>query len=314
MIMDNTGDFNLRQARTFGGVLSSIFYFFRISFVNLMKNFFLILGPFIFLSSISFYKYMSYFFKFMKIGPGKNPDPFQDPQFFSSIFLYLVIVWISFLLLITMLQLIIFKNSQLYEELGKDSITVKAIWRGVRKDFLKVLGTMIGLGLIFLIGSLISIPFITMSAAYMGIYVPVYLLIFTYFMVTFSIVPAIRVYENTGFFRSVKRSMSLMYGFWWKTFGLYNIIGILILFLCWTPMILALMITGFTDMNYFNIMENNFFEYLIPVFSFLYFSIYLTIFSLIIISSNIQYLNIIEHKEGKSLLDKVDKLGEDSKN
>ncbi len=118
---------------------------------------------------------------------------------------------------------------------------------------------------------------------------------FFYFVLPLSVFPTIIIMaEDKGIFESISRSVSLISGKWWSTFGLLLVIGI-----CYSLMSLIFTIpVGLMSLTEAGNSETSLAYITVMAIATGLSSLLL---SLIYIATNFQYFNLVERKEGASL-------------
>jgi hypothetical protein len=171
---------------------------------------------------------------------------------------------------------------------GGDSISVREVWDMVKANFLRTVGSYIGLafvmGLAFL---LLMIP---------GIYL----------MVPMSLFFVVQLVESTGFGQTISRAVFLTKGKWWSTFGLIMIMTLMlvVLFSVLGGLIGGLAVLGgggsarAGNLNMFSI-----------ILSSLNGLMSLLIYPPLLIALAFQYFNLVGRKEGVGMRHMVDQLG-----
>src|SRR5688572_13381204 len=132
-----------------------------------------------------------------------------------------------------------------------------------------------------------------------------------YLAIANSLVILVRGFENKGFFDCFRRSMFLTYGKWWSTFGLLIVFGLIVSItssLVAIPWSISNTVNNLHDISdgelsargtdWFGIISNTLsylFQYLLGV--------------LPQIALIFQYFNLVEMKESKGLIEKMETIG-----
>lgn len=206
-------EFNLRQKRRAGHIINDTFTYFRLHFKPLMKSILTIAGPFIILGSIFFGFF--YYQIFTLTAAQTTPSPFMA----FYILLALVLLFIGMVLQHGVVAG--YMNISLTTQ--KKDICLKDIRKHVKQRFFTYF---FGIVLIYII------VFISM----LFLFIPS-----IFFLVALSLFFFAVSVENKGIGSAISRSMSLINGHWWKSFGTYflmNMIVSTIISLIYLPMML----------------------------------------------------------------------------
>lgn len=195
-----TSESFLRQKRDLGEILSATFSFIRLHFKYLFKNILIIAVPIMLLSSYSIYLFYDNMFK--NINQNYKPNPLGMME--NMLFMMLAV---GFAVLI--LNAVVVEYFRLSLEYDRKEIVPRLIIDGLKKRILRYLGMSILMLLMILIGSL----FFIIPGIYLG--------------VALSLVFFIIGIENTDIGDAISRTFTLIKGYWWRSFGLYILAGII---------------------------------------------------------------------------------------
>ncbi|NOX46666.1 MAG: hypothetical protein GXO89_06785 [Chlorobi bacterium] len=208
-----------RKERDFGQLISASFEFIKVEFKTLMRLFVYIAGPMLVFSLLisipSSIKTMIFVY-----GGGLANNSDLSGLFGSIGWSSFASIFQGFAGLLFFVS--VYEYIRLYEE-GKMEITVKDVWEKVKKNFWMFFGAgilvalMIGAGMIFLL-----IPGIYLAVASS----------FTFMVITM---------ERVDVGKAIGRSMDLIKGNWWSTFGYYLVnifIQLLIIYTVALPLII----------------------------------------------------------------------------
>ncbi|PTN07593.1 hypothetical protein [Mangrovibacterium marinum] len=282
-------NFEFRQIRDFGLVISHSFDFIKLEYKRLGKALLLYVLPFLVVTGIlQFFVQISFVNNFTKTIPHTS-DPFavfKNGSFFISYLLQA--------LNYTVMSSVIFLFIKLHQEKNGD-FEIEQLWPALLKTSVKLL-------IALFITSAISI------AAMIFLLVPC-----IYLATVLSLVGPIIVIEEASLGTAMSRSFTLIKENWWKTFGVI-IIGCLILYIFTIVLSIPLIIV--TAFKTFSAISNKTSP---ELFSSGYFvantviSVFQTLgYSLMVILISIQYFSLVELKERPSLQDKVDQLASDN--
>jgi len=122
--------------------------------------------------------------------------------------------------------------------------------------------------------------------------------------------------EQTGFFTALGRSLKLIRGKWWSTFGLLlitTIIMVLIGYLFSIPFYLFSGASMFSSLSSGE--EASSFNQIMKILaSIVYNLVVFVLYSIPLIALAFQYFNLVERKESAGLMDKINTMGGEKKN
>ncbi|HEY8402525.1 MAG TPA: hypothetical protein VIK89_14755, partial [Cytophagaceae bacterium] len=197
-----------------------------------------------------------------------------------------------FILSISIISLVVFEYVNLYTDSSVEEFDVSDVFKLVKKDFFRVILGAIGSYLIIMLGMiLLIIP---------GIYVSVAL----------SLLFIVMIKEKASFSNAVSRCFYLIKGKWWSTFGLLFIMGMIqsmILYAFSLPITILTAVIGSMTMN----MEQG-----ATIFTTVWSAVYMLMstftYALPIIAVCFQYFNLVEMKESKGLMERIESIGTDT--
>ncbi|PKL18483.1 MAG: hypothetical protein CVV49_05870 [Spirochaetae bacterium HGW-Spirochaetae-5] len=312
--MDENNKIVLSKVRNFGDNIGDTFNLIRHGFKPIGQACLYVTGPLVLIVSIIMgfinAETMGFMFDTMK-----NPADIQKSNdamlnMFSSNGVlfgagYIVIILFSFII-IALMQAYAYEYMILYQNKDYETITYKDIIAGGKKNGLKIAFTNLGIIFIFIAGVFFLVLLSVIAAAIseiLAVFIPIIVMISMfsgfYFMIMFILTPAIRVFESKGFWKSLVRSVKLMYGNFWNTFGLLFILMIAVSILGIVFMIPYIAVVGFMAFNVISGPAANP-VYMKPLIiitsSFLGFSTFLYI--ILFFSIGFKYFTLIEKKEG----------------
>lgn len=277
----------LAKLRDFGEIISDTFQFIRQNFKELLKNFFIFCGFFLIaLSAVSFLQQYKIMHVFNEASAG-GPQTFGSTM--SDFWVSYVATMIFSVLTMCAISVTVLSYMALYKQKGNVAPTTDEVWGYFKYYFLRILGGTLVIGLLIGAGfALCLIP---------GIYLfPILGLIFP-----------IMVMENTRFGYAFNRSFQLIKENWWVTAGAVLVIWIIVYI-----MIIVITIPA-SAVNMASIWLR---PQKIPQLSTetILFSVILQTFAQVLliiptIGISLCYFNLAEHKEGTSLLDRINKFG-----
>lgn len=273
------------KARDFGAIINDSFSFIRQNFRVLFKSLIFIVGPLMVVLAVLYGLYnVENFARLAEKNSGKNIFAGVLTAKYGLMMLLSIVSY-------TLITLIACEYIVLYIESPTGEVSFEDVWRDTKRDFFLLLFTNIGNFFLILFSVLLLIV--------PGIY----------FMVVISLVPMIRVRERIGYFASIKRSMKLISGNWWSTFGIILIMGIIVLAMGWVlgvPSGAVMFLAMFHKADAAS-----------PLYQFLFMAaglvnqFYSFLSVLVLVATVFQYFNLIEMKEGTGLLKKIEEIRKD---
>ena len=309
-----------QQARDFSKKINVTFEFLKQNFKPLFKSILFIAGPPMLIGSVlAGGLYTDYFSFIGKIGQNQgNPNSFlealQSPMLWLEIAMALLFMFASGVMIIS----VVYNYMLEYEVRKSNHIEVNYIWNRVRETLPMYMGTMLLYWIMF-IGAYILVILIILGSAAVSPFLAFVLgvLVFIgliYFMITVSLLFFIRAYEKIGFFEAVNRSFYLIRNKWWSTFGLLFILSMVqstIASLFLIPWYINFFISMMHSVEENPFQEPSFFSEIINnLFMTLYFIVSFLMYALPLIALAFQYLNLVELKEAKGLLSKIETIGQ----
>ncbi|MGE5431854.1 MAG: hypothetical protein ACM3QX_12305 [Syntrophomonadaceae bacterium] len=269
--METKRKIDFKQARDFGGTINVTFEFIRENFKGLSTSLLLIAGPAaVLLGIVSSFNLM---------------DLSGGPVFTRLAFNYLL-MFIVFQLVIG----VTYGYINLYLDSDIENITPADVWEEVKKNFGSSTLTMIlGAFWVFLGAIILFLP---------GIYIAV----------IFSILFAVRYREQISFSDAFNRCSALIKGYWWATFGLVFVLGLIQAFFSYilqAPMLITIVLKTtrlWEDSSFFGTILL-LITTVIGTFSYIFYAISC-------IGMSFHYFSLVEKKEAIGLLEKIENMQE----
>ena len=303
-----------RKTRDFGKKLNATIEFLKQNFKPLFKCLLYIAGPPVILGSLLISKAMTFFMTMSFTAElGNTPDEFEIIS--MSVYIFVAVIFLT--IGGTAIVATTYDYMVIYEEKKTTDISVNEVWQKVKKSFWSVLGTMVLITLfLVLIYLIIIIPlfiFFTSAPALVILGFIVVLVAITYLSVVLSMVFIIRQYEGIGFGGAVSRAFGLIRSNWWLTFFLIFIVGLI------RGMISSLfMIPWYINFIIFAVHSTQTGSFDDPsltyqIINYVFLLLYLVssylLYCLPLIAIAFQYFHLVELKEAKGLMDKIDSFG-----
>jgi hypothetical protein len=280
-----TQELNFRKSRDFGDLLGDTFTFFKQEYKFFAKVLLFYAGPFVFVTAIASAWFQSGIFSLMGMMVSGNPL-----DILSEFGLKLLLYFLAAIISNTVLICVVYSYIGLYVEHGKDGFTQEDVWRNVGKTFFPVLGTMVVMGILIGIGTLLCIiP---------GIYLAI----------AFCLVFASVFFESLPMGRAFERSMFLIRDDWWLAFIVGVVIYLLVGFISYIFMLPSVIVSVFVTLNTVGGSSSGDYSILYMVFVAIG-SFAVSIFACIPhITFSLFYYSQIEKKESPGLIDKIEKI------
>lgn len=264
---------NLREERDFGEKVNATFQFVRQNFKSLSLCL-LLMGAPIMIAGILLFRYIIILIKIV-------PDN-QNP---TGSFLTLVVFFLIYMIAGSWLSTLIYSYINEYLD-GNLEITCGKVFKRALMKIGKVLGATIITAMLVTIASvLFVIP---------GIFLAVSL----------SLVTVILMAEDKSIVKSIWRSISLIRGKWWSTFGLLMVISIIVVLLQFVINMILAIISAYPRLMHQSVTVSETSKVLFLSFMSIGATMLLPI---IYIAIAFQYFNLVESKESQGLRQQIDR-------
>jgi hypothetical protein len=277
----------LAKLRDFGEIISDTFQFIRQNFKDLLKSFFIFCGFFLIaLMAVSFLQQLKVMRVFNEASAGA-PQTFGSTM--GDFWLSYTVTMVMTLATMCAINVTVLSYLALYKQKGNETPTTEEVWGYFKYYYFRVLGGT-------LIVAVLLIPAF-MICLIPGIYLyPILSLIFP-----------IIIMENASFGFAFNRSFQLIKDNWWVTAGTILVMWIIVYVL----MIVITLPAAAVNMASVWLRPQR-----MPQLSttHILFSVILQAAAQILliipaITISLCYFNLAEHKEGSSLLDRINKFG-----
>jgi hypothetical protein len=318
--MERFSAIDYHQERDFSKKLNATFEFIRQNFKSLVKSILVIAGPPVLIASMIIGSFMGEFFKLIQATTLNPGDTETIQSYFTSVgfWLQLVLMMIFFGVSSVMTIATINNYIVLYGEKQTNQIEVSEVWERVRSSFMMYFTTMFFFFLMAIaMYILLIIPVVLLAAVSPGLIVIGMMLMFVvffYLTISVSLTFIVRTYERKGFLDSIGRSFKLVQGKWWSTFGLIVVLYLIMMVISYIPMMPWYIMTVISTLH--NTSSDTLQtptpmgEMTTIIFFVLYYMIQMVLATLPNIGIAFQYFNLVELKEAKGLINKIDTLGE----
>lgn len=317
--MENFRPIELHQVRDFSRKMSATFEFLRQNFLPLAKALVFIAGPPILISSF----FTGDLYANMLPTGGRGPAYMMDWVSSPGFILQIIGVFIFYVLAGLFSVSVVNNYIKLYDEKKSNKIEVSEVWARVRSTFWLYLGTIVLIVVLVIVAYfaafLIGAMFFQLGAVMSFIAVIGLVTAFMYLAITLSLIFPIRTFESISFFSAVSRAFYLIYGKWWSTFGLMIITSIIASLMSIAILIVISIIQGMATLHSTSTDELNIAEssqsslrLTIQILYTVYFLISFLAQTLPLIAAMFQYFNLVERKEAKGLMSRIESFGEDA--
>ena len=276
----NSQKIEFQRYRDFGQIINATFEFLRVNFKQLAKAVIYLVGPFVLLTGIFGGLYQKDLFSFTSTVKSLS-------EFGIAFGLYIFFAILTSLVLVSTVYSYILLYLRRQDDIP---IEVDEVWLMVKSKTLKILLFSIGYGLVTVFATiLLIIPGIYVSVSLMIIYI-------------------VGLNEDKGFFDSMSRSFFLIKNKWWFTFGLLLVLSLIqgfLGFLFQIPQYIAMFFVAF------NSAEGNATSStteIIFIVTTIISSLNFIFYSISLIGIAFHYFSLVEQKEAKGLLDKIESI------
>lgn len=313
-------EFNLIQfheTRNFGKKINTVFEFIKQNFKPLSKSILFIAGPAVLIGSLFLGSFFSTF-----MGRALNPQgtsPEETVRFFSSASFWGEMVLMYLFLFVSYVITLATINSYvwLYGQKKTNQIEVAEVWEKVRETIWKYLGSflliVVSVVVIFFVVVILSIVLQNISVALVVLFGIAAFIFVVYLFVGISLVFYIQVSEDLSFFEAAARSLRLVSGKWWSTFGIslvLSMIGGAISYIFIIPYYIFMFVSVFNNASTGHAMEmSDTFKVVSFIFLTLYYMSQMLLQSLPSLGLVFQYYNLVELKEAKGLMSDIENFG-----
>lgn len=302
---------NFQQERSVGEVLSASFAFLRQEFKLLFSTLLMYVGPLVLLAGISM-GYMIYGMvtrmSEFQLDPNNPLDVFNMYPW-KTVLMTMLFATAMYVLMLS----IIYAYVHVYIENGTKQFTRSQVW----EIALQKMGGQISVMLLFIpivilmmiVGGIFIAAFSLISPV-IGV-IAMYILMF-YVMITISLTSVAKAFEDIPAFDSIGRSFSLIRNNWWRTFGLYIVIGLLLCaFLIVLQIILGL--SAFVAGDLFstgNAPDKSMMAYVMVPLGVIMMMVYFVYYVLLYIAQTFHYFSLVQQKESPNLDDRINRIND----
>jgi len=316
--MENFKPIEYHHMRDFSRKMNTTFEFIRQNFKSLGKSILLIAGPPVLVASLIIATFVDEFMGLTRAAATNPGDGEVFETYFMSVTFWLQIVLMLLLFLVSSIMSIATINNYiiLYEERQTNNISVSDVWMRVRETFWMyfrttfvffLLAIVVYIILIIPVALLAAISpaliFLGMMAMFCGV---------IYLIISVSMTYIVRAYEKKSFFDAIARSFKLVKDKWWSTFGIIMVLYLVMMTISYIFMIPWYVATVASALHSTSteMLEQPVTTWTTVVLFTLYYLAQMVLGALPNVGIAFQYFNLVEMKEAKGLLGKIDTLGQ----
>lgn len=315
--MDESNYIEFQKTRDFSNKLNATFEFVKQNFKSFGRCVLYFIGPPALIVGLLMGSlmgdYMNFIFGTMR---GEGFDSANLPNLIMKVVMVVVGITITSVITIATVNGYV----MLYREKQSGQIDTEEVWTYIKKTFWLYFWSMIGVVFVFILGYLLMlVPIILLgeiSGFLLGLGIFALIIAIIWFVFASSLIFIVRGFEQKGFFECFSRSMYLIKGKWWSTFGLLMVLTLIVsitsslVAIPWSFTNMASSLhkiteggEGETGTDWFGIISNTLkylLQYLLGV--------------LPQIGLIFQYFNLVEMKESRGLMEKMETMGVQDQN
>ncbi len=305
--------FELEKERDFSRKIEGTFSFIRLNFKAFAQSLLFLVSPLALLTGI-----------FQGLGQlyvSVKPEPVSSDASMAEILenvlamqqqsfsVWQLLAVLMMLLSSFMLTIVVYSFIEVYRQrkqvIFQDVLSFVKYFTGpVLKMYLLLIVVMLGIALVLILASKAITVTLGEEAVVLGMIVLFFLMF--YFMVMFSLCPAIVVFENASATYALSRAKHLIHKKWWSTFGLLIIMAFISYFMSAIFSIPAGIIAMLKALGINSVFTST----ALVIFSTVVSNIGTTLIASIShVALSLQYFNLIELKEGKGTWHSIDSIG-----
>jgi hypothetical protein len=302
-------NFKLLQPRNFSQIISDTFAFLKINFRAVALPVALLVVPFLVVYAVFFTNTITTFLAsaFSGGNPFTNTDWLVKQSSHGLLYTLALILGTTFLYLVIMESFIAYENSE------TGVLTSADIFKGVKKDFWRLVAfffaiILLFIPLCFLFGILIGVGIVAKAGPLMAIIGFIFAIALIYVVVPISFSPFIFIRERTGVLEAIRKSFVLIKGFWWQTLGIIIVIDLIMAFAAYAlqiPTLIVLSAQGLHSNGDFSSFQ---FNPLYLIFNTIGSTGSILLRSIGYMAIILQYYNLLERKEGVDVMKQIEDI------
>jgi len=305
------------QTRDFGKKINATFEFLKQNFKPLGKSILFIAGPAVLIGSIFIGSFVSDFLGMSFAA--QSGDTTETLKYFGSVTFWAQMGLMYVFLIISYVITLATINSYvwLYYEKQTNQLNVPEVWEKVRETVWRYLGSILMIFLGFILFTIFAtVMFIILqkiSTFLLGLAIFAVFLAAIYVLVGMSMMFYIQVQEDKGFLEAAGRSLQLVRGKWWSTFGLAIVLSMIGGAISYVFIIPYYIYMGLTMMNSVTpgqaLAISPVFKMVSFAFLIVYYMAQMLLHTLPSVGLVFQYFNLVEMKEAKGLMRDLENFG-----
>jgi hypothetical protein len=305
------------EARDFGKKINTVFEFIKQNFKPMGKSILFIAGPAVLIGSIFMGSFFTEFI--VRAFNPRATSPEETLRYFSSYSFWAGMAMMYLMLILSYVMSLATINSYawLYGQKKSNQIEVREVWEKTRSILWTYLGSMLLILVctivITLAVAVLAILVQQISTVFMIVLIIVAFIFVIYLAGGISLIFFIQVNEGTGFFEAAARSLKLVSGKWWSTFGIsmvLSMIGGAISYIFIIPYYIFMFVSMFNSASAGQGIEMSpTFKTVSFIFLTLYYMSQMLLQSLPSVGLVFQYFNLVELKEAKGLIGDIENFG-----
>ena len=292
--MDYSKKIEFYKRRQFGDKLNMVIVFLRQNSRSYFKVHLFITAPLLMVTNLLMTQIGFGFYDFMNM----QDTMMDDTTFISEMLKMYGIVFLTYLLMGTLMPGVTYGYMKVYEKEPLDSISANQVFQNAMRHFPFLFGNLLLVGII----SIVGIFFFVIPGVYLG--------------VVLSLCAPIIMFEEKDPISAIGRAFTLIKEHWWSTLGLIvvsAILGGLINYIFSIPQMIVYGIMAFNTASGTQVMDPPAYINVINV----VFAALNTIgsiisYSIIYLALSFQYFNIIERRESRGLMRRIDHMDNDT--
>ncbi|MBS1486197.1 MAG: hypothetical protein JST43_01315 [Bacteroidetes bacterium] len=313
--MEEFKTIEFHQTRDFGKKVNITFEFVKQNFKPLAKSILLIAGPAVLIGSIFLASFFSDLFSSVT---RSQTNPQESLKYFSSLtFGVQMMLMYLFLILSYVITLATINGYiETYYQKKTNQIRVADVWEAARPLIWRFAGSLL-LILILAVVLIVAIALLAglfkmASTALMVLWIIAAIVGFIYLMIGMALLFFIQAHEGLGFFEAAGRSLQLIKGKWWSTFGIafvLSLIGSTISYIFIIPYYAFMFITMIHGASDGTPEISDSMKTITYIFFTLYYMAQMLLQTLPQVGLVFQYFNLVEQKEAKGLMGDIESFG-----
>ncbi len=305
-------NFEFKKNRPFGDLISDTFNFIKSDFRRILRFLLIYSGPVILISAISGAFFQATVMK--SINPS-NLQMLSDPKDYLYDLFNSNIKYIMLYLLFALIASVFMISASLsyintYIKNKEKGFELEDVWVEMRNNLGATFANTMLLILLYIFGFAIIVVIISLTATIIPIAILLgigFMCLFIYFSLALSFLYCAQIFEQKSFGEALGRSFQLIKGYWWYTFGLFLVMGIITAIFGY--------VAGVPNQIVLQVFKTELYSNSVSFPSVLgmittTFTIFVSTIITVITQINIalQYFNLIEKKETPELLSKINEL------